>query len=60
MVGCPTTIMDAFRTLTYYCPPADIIAAVDGTYLLGVIAPADGRHAAWRATLFFSASARGS
>jgi hypothetical protein len=42
MVGCPTTITDAFHAPASCCPPADIIAAVDGTCPVGVVALADG------------------
>jgi hypothetical protein len=60
VVSCPMTIMNTFCTPASYCPPTDVIAAVDGTCPISVVALADGRRAAWRVMLFFGASARGS
>jgi hypothetical protein len=59
VADCPTTVMDASRTLTSYCPPTNTIAAIGGTCPIGIIVLADDRRIAWRATLFFGASARG-
>lgn len=53
------TIVDASRVLASCCPAMDTATTIDGTGLIGVMAPADGRRAAWRVTLFFGANARG-
>jgi hypothetical protein len=59
MAGYPTTVMDASHVPASYCPSIDAIAVADGTCPADVIVPANDRRDAWRATLFFGASARG-
>lgn len=45
MAGCLTTIADASHVLSSCYPPTDAVVAIHDTCPIGVVAPADSRHA---------------